>query len=344
MGQQGFWDFQQRQDKLAECKDFLLYLDKLIPWQEFRQVLDIVHQKPRKSNAGRKPIDVILMFKLLMLQRLYNISDAELEYQVNDRLSFMRFLGLGLEDRVPDATTVWLFREELTRLGLIEELFDKFNEHLVKSGYQAQSGQIIDATLVPVPKQRNTRKENQDIKAGKVPEDWEKNPQKLRQKDLDARWTVKNSQSYYGYKNHINVDVEHGFIRCYYVTNAAVHDSQVMGSILDINNESQDLWADSAYQSQDRERVLKLMGFESHIHERSYRDKPLTEEQKENNREKSKIRAKVEHNFGSWVNEMGGKTIKVIGEVRAEAVIGLRNLAYNLKRYIFWQKQELNPE
>ncbi|MGF1577113.1 MAG: IS5 family transposase [Cyanophyceae cyanobacterium] len=344
MSQQGFWDFQSRQEKLAEQKDFLIELDRLIPWEDFRQTLELIHQKTRKSHAGRKPMDVILMFKLLMLQRLYNISDAELEYQVNDRLSFMRFLGLGLEDKVPDATTVWLFREQLTQSDLVRDLFQRFDEYLQTCGYQAQAGQIVDATLVPVPRQRNSREENAQIKAGKVPDSWQDNPKKLRQKDVDARWTSKNGQFHYGYKNHINVDVKYGFIRCYEVSDAAVHDSQILGGILDSENEDKGLWGDSAYRSEVREIVLSLLGFESHIHERGYRDNPLTEEQKVTNREKSKIRAKVEHNFGSWVNEMGGKTIKVIGKTRAKAVIGLRNLAYNLKRYVFWKKQELETE
>ena len=108
MGQQGFWDFEVRHQKLEQKQDFLVRLNRLIPWETFRPLLQQIHEKPRKSNAGRKPTDELLLFKMLVLQKLYNISDEDLEYQVNDRLSFMRFLGLGLEDRVPDATTVWL--------------------------------------------------------------------------------------------------------------------------------------------------------------------------------------------------------------------------------------------
>lgn len=111
MSQQGFWDLENRQQKLAEQKDLLVELNRFVPWELFRKELEVIYEKPRKSNAGRKPVDIILIFKMLLLQRLYNLSDAELEYQVNDRLSFMQFLGLGLEDKVPDATTVWLFRE-----------------------------------------------------------------------------------------------------------------------------------------------------------------------------------------------------------------------------------------
>lgn len=340
MGQQGFWDFEDRHQKLQEKKEFLLDLDKLVPWDTFRPILEQVYDKPRKSKAGRPPTDVVLMFKLLILQQMYNISDDELEYQVNDRLSFMRFLHLGLEDRVPDAKTVWSFRERLQRQGLVEDLFARFGTYLNANGYQAQCGQIIDATLIPIPKQRNSKKENKQIKQGEVPEAWENNVHKLSQKDVDARWTKKRGVSYYGYKSHVNRDVGHGFIRLYQVTDASVHDSQVLGALLDPENDDDELWADSAYRSAEIVEILSWMGFICHINERPYRNRPLTDEQKEANRERSKTRVKVEHVFGAMVNEMGGKAIRTIGLARAKVMLGLKNLTYNLKRYVFWQKQD----
>mgnify|MGYP001801153675 CR=1 FL=1 len=197
MGQQGFWDFATRHQKLESKKDLLTCLDEMIPWDEFRPMLESVYGKPGKRKAGRPPIDVIVMFKLLIVQQLYNISDDELEYQVNDRLSFMRFLHLGLDDSVPDAKTVWSFRERLRQAELVEPLFEQFGAYLNATGYQAQCGQIVDATLVPVPKQRNSRDDNATIKAGKVPDDWHDQPPKLAQKDVDARWTKKNGTSHW---------------------------------------------------------------------------------------------------------------------------------------------------
>jgi IS5 family transposase len=249
---------------------------------------------------------------------LYNISDEELEYQVNDRLSFMQFLGLGLEDRVPDATTVWLFRERLQQYGLVEELFEQFGAYLQGAGYAAKDGQIVDATLIPVPKQRNTREENPTIKQGEVPAEWLSKPHKLAQKDVAARWTKKSGMSYYGYKNHVNSDVGFKFIRRYTVTDASVHDSQVLGELLDADNPGDGLWADSAYLSVLIVEVLALMGFEAHINERAYRNRPLSEEQKTANRERSKIRARVEHVFGDFVTSMGGKVLRSIGLARAQ--------------------------
>jgi transposase, IS5 family len=337
MGQRGFWDVEKREAKLAKQSDLLLRLDRVISWEEFRPILSKIHDKKRKSKAGRKPIDEVILFKMLILQQLYNISDNQIEYQVNDRISFMKFLHLGIEDRVPDATTVWLFREQLTKAGLIEGLFRQFGEYLKEQGYEAKRGQIIDATIIPVPKQRNSRAENAEIKADKVPEEWKEKPDKLSQKDTDSRWTKKNGEKHYGYKNHISVDVEHGLIREYEVTSASVHDSQVIEELLDEENEDKEVWADSAYRSEKIEEIVKTKGFVSEIHERSYRNQPLSEEQNAKNQKKSKTRARVEHVFGSWVNEMGGKLMRLIGKERISAAIGMKNLTFNMKRYAHLQ-------
>lgn len=341
MSQPGFWDWEERQNKLNQKKDLLVKLNEIIPWEAFRPTLERLHDKPRKSNAGRKAIDAVVMFKLLVLQQLYNISDEELEYQVSDRLSFMQFMGFGLADEVPDATTVWLFRKQLSEQGLIELLFEQFDSYLIEHGYAAKGGQIVDATLIPVPKQHNSDKNNEQLKQGKSPQDWQDKPHRRAQKDTDARWTKKGNKSYFGYKDHIGIDAEYGLIRCYVVTDASVHDSQVLGQLLDEDNQSDELWADSAYRSQEVEEVLKLMGFDSHIHERAYRNHPLTEQQKQSNRNKSKTRARVEHVFGRWTMQMGGKLIRSIGLVRAKASLGLKNLTYNLVRYTFLQTQSV---
>jgi IS5 family transposase len=333
IGQQSFWDVEARQAKLNQQKDLLVRLNALITWEAFRPLLEQVHVKPRKSNAGRKPLDVIMMFKLLVLQQLYTISDAELEYQVNDRLSFMQFLGLGLEDRVPDATTVWSFRQQLTEPGLVEPLFEQFDAYLNAQGDSAKGGQIVDATLIPVPTQHNTKAENQQLKQGNIPDDWQNQPHKRAQKDTDARWTKKHGQSYFGYKNHLNVDVKHRLIRRYAVTDASVHDSQVLGQVLDAENELDQLWADSADRAEPIEAALKLMGFDSQIHQRAYRNRPLSEAEKQTNRHKSRTRARVEHVFGTWVMQMGGKLLRSMGLARAQTQLGLKNLTYNFLRF-----------
>ena len=174
-----------------------------------------------------------------------------------------------------------------------------------------------------------------------VPDDWQGQPHKLAQKDVDARCTKKNSVSHYGYKNHVNTDVGYGFIRRYVVTDAAVHDSRVLGELLDAENTDDEIWADSAYFSAAVQAALYWMGFISHIHERAYRNRPLSEEQKTHNTERSRTRANVEHIFGTMTMTMGGKLVRSIGFASAKTQLGLKNLTFNLQRYVFWHKQEL---
>jgi len=203
MGQLGFFDADKRLQALSARGDPLEAIDHLVPWESFRAEIEAVVLTPdelKKSSAGRKPFDAILMFRMLVLQALNNLSDEQVEYQVRDRLSFSRFLGLAIEDSIPDATTLWLFREKLARAGLIEQLFDRFDQHLAAKGYMARGGQIIDASIVLVPTQRNSRDENAELQAGRTPARWKQKPAKVRQKDRDARWTKKHGRR--GRRNH----------------------------------------------------------------------------------------------------------------------------------------------
>jgi transposase, IS5 family len=336
MGQMGFFDVARRYAGLDAKQDPLLRIDALVPWESFRGRLEAVWRRPaaRKSKAGRKPWDAIVMFKAIILCELYNLSDDQVEYQLRDRLSFVRFLGLGLEDTVPDAKTVWLYREQLAEAGVIEALFDDFDGHLKRQGYLAMGGQIVDASIVPVPKQRNSRDDNAKIKAGETPEDWEKQPAKRAQKDTDARWTKKHGRSHFGYKNHVNVDRRHKLVRRYQVTPASVHDSQVIDDVLDPDNTASDVWADSAYRSAEIEAKLAEKGLKSRIHRKGHRARPLSEREHQGNRTRSKVRARVEHVFGAQANDMGGTLVRSIGLVRARARIGLKNLAYNMRRLV----------
>jgi IS5 family transposase len=337
MGQFGFFDADKRLAAISAKGDPLEMIDRVVPFESFRAEIEAVVLTPaeeKKSNAGRKPIDVIVMFRMLVLQSLYNLSDEQVEYQVRDRLSFTRFLRLGIEDRIPDGTTLWLFRETLGKAGLIEKLFARFGQHLEAKGYIARGGQMVDATIVPVPKQRNSHEENEAVKSGKAPEAWEKNPAKSRQKDKDARWTKKHGKSFYGYKNHVNADAKHKLIRQYDVTDASVHDSRKFDGLVNKSNTSEDVYADSAYRSAEIEVKLRARGLRSRIHQRASRHHPLSKAQENANRQKSKVRARVEHVFGAQQTSPGGRIVRTIGIVRAKAKIGLQNLAYNIRRLV----------
>jgi IS5 family transposase len=315
-------DLENRYASLSKTGDPLERLNAIIDWEIFRPILERLDSKERKSKAGRKPTCRILMFKMLVLQRLNGLSDERLQYQVTYRLSFMRFLGVALAGNVPDARTVWAFREALKEHKLADALFERLNQALAEMGIEIKSGQIIDATFVPVPIQRNGRDNNALIKAGAVPIEWgqdTKQPNKLAHKDTDARWTKKGGQNHYGYKNHINIDKDTKLIASHACTDASVHDSQVLEAVLRAQEVGgKEVWADSAHTSQ--------------IIERAYKGKPLSESQEISNKAKSRVRVRVEHVFGHMENSMGGIFVRSIGMARAKVGVALMNLAYNLSR------------
>jgi IS5 family transposase len=319
-----FFAEDNRLAKLSKLGDQLEKLNRVMDWKIFEPLLKSVFVKDTKGAGGRPPYDYVMMFKILILQRIYNIADDQTEFQINDRMSFMRFLGLALGETVPDAKTIWNFRDTLAKAGVIESLFALFARELETRGIVTHKGTIVDATFVDAPKQRNTREENKRIKEGEPPEDWSEH--KRRQKDTDARWTKKNNEVHFGYKDHVKVDADSKIITKYAVTSANVHDSQEFTDFLD--NTDVTVYADSAYMGQEVPGQVR-----TEICEKGYRNHPLTEEQKKTNREKSKIRCRIEHVFGYMTGSMRGITFRGIGKTRADFNIGLTNLVYNMCRY-----------
>lgn len=331
-GSLGLFSEEDRLKKLSSQGDPLEKLNKVIDWEYFREVLE--KTRPKKFvQAGPKPYDPVLMFKILILQRYYNLSDGQMEYQILDRLTFCRFLNITLNDRVPDEKTIWVFREKLVSNGLEKELFDLFATLLEKHGLIANEGKLIDASFIPVPRQRNSRDENKKIKDGDGDNLWEGEPNKKRQKDIDARWTKKNNENHYGFKNHVKADEKHKFVDTYCTTAASVHDSQVLDDLLNDGDKDQGLWADSAYTGEEQKKTLKKYGLINQVHEKGTRNNPLSEGQKRSNTEKSGTRARVEHIFGFMEQSMNKLYFRAVGSKRANGFVGLVNLTYNLFRY-----------
>ena len=208
-GTTGLFAEEFRLEKVSKQGDPLERLNKVIEWEFFRIAIEKVLNTNKIVNAGPKPYDPLLMFKILILQRYYNLSDQQAEYQILDRLSFCRFLGITLNDRVPDEKTIWDFRDRLIKKELDKELFELFKQLLEKHNLIAHESKLIDASFLEAPKQRNKRKENIEIKQGNTPKQWDENPNKKRQKDVDARWTKKNNETHFGYKNHVKVGIFH---------------------------------------------------------------------------------------------------------------------------------------
>jgi transposase, IS5 family len=358
LGQAGFWDIDERYGRLSEAGDPLEKLNALVPWEVFAKPLAKALKRSDGAKGGRPPYDPVMMFRIMVLQALYNLSDDQAEFQIQDRLSFMRFLGLGLGDRVPDAKTIWLFREHLTQAKAVENLFARFDKHLSKAGYLAMGGQIVDATIVAAPKQRNSDAEKADIKAGKVPDAWKDKPARLRQKDRDARWTVKFSKAKvaedgkapqrdiavpaFGYKNHAAIDRRHGFIRGWNVTGASAYDGAQLRNVLNKSNTGSTVWADTAYRSKKNETWLEKNGYVSDIHYKKPKGRPMSEATLRANGRRSKIRAFVEHVFAHQKSRMG-LFVRTIGIARARTKIGMANLAYNLTRFVWHQGRTASP-
>jgi|LSQX01.1.fsa_nt_gb IS5 family transposase len=358
-GNRGLFDEQEIYKKLSAIGNPLEKTSKVIDFELFRKTLeDGVLTKDKKNNAGAKPFDVVMMFKILILQRYYGLGDTQVEYQILDRLSFKKFLGLESGDKVPDEKTVWAFREILTKKGVVEKLFNEFRDYLESKGLIINEGKIIDASFTLAPRQRNTREENKIIKEGRGNELWNDQPHKKRHKDIDARWTKKNNETFYGYKNHAKIDNKSKFIDKYKVTDASVHDSQPLNDLLTEEDKGQDLYADSAYTGDEQEKVVSKYEMNNCVNEKGYRNTPLTNGQKENNTIKSKTRARVEHVFnfivywlhlnktqtslvlysgctifGFMEQSMNGLALRSVGIKRAKGIIGLINFTYNIFRY-----------
>lgn len=330
----GLFDEQIRLEKLSKKQDPLEQLVRHIDFEFFRMPLSkFFDTAADRSKGGRPAYDYVLMFKILILQRYYNVSDDSIEYAILDRLSFMRFLGLGINDPVPDAKTIWLFRDKLSAGGMIEKLFGHLDKQLDTDGIIVHKGKLVDASIVEVPVQRNSRDENKELKEGSIPEEWDEN--KLRQKDTDAQWVTHNGKNYFGYKNHIKADTKTKLITNYKATTANIHDSEMIDELIDKKEDGgQPLYADSAYRSEAIEQACIRKGIQSYIHEKGYRNKPLSKRQQQRNRKKSKTRARVEHIFGFMTNSMNKMYLHYRNFIRNAAAIGLMNLTYNLFRLV----------
>jgi IS5 family transposase len=353
--QAGFWSVEDRLRELSAQGDRLEQLQQIVDFELFRPVLVRAMGPVDRSKGGRPPFDAVLKFKMLYLQAQHGLSFEQTEHLVRDRLSWMRFCGLTIADPVPDANTLRDFREALIEAGAFGWLFEQLDKAIRDAGYIPMGGQIIDASLVAAPRQRNTVEEKEAIKAGKsANEIWPDKSAKAAQKDTDARWTVKSSKGKpkadgamqgdlnipeFGYKTHISVDVEHGFIRRQKVTDAAAHDgARRREGLIDPTNTASGVWADTAYRSATNEAYLRDHGKVSQIHRKKPGNKLMPRRTAQANAKKSKVRARVEHVFAHQKERMG-LFIRSIGIKRAEATVTMSNIACNLGQWRWWESR-----
>lgn len=354
MHQAGLFGLSDQLKRLSDCGDPLETMSRVVDFEIFRPALEKALAYGDGAKGGRPPYNPVAMFKVLILAAQNTVSDARMEFLIRDRLSWLRFLGFDLGAVTPDENTIRLFREKLTRAGALDALFAAFDRRLRERGYLPMGGQIVDATLVAAPKQRNTAAEKEAIKAGKrAAEIWPNQPAKAAQKDTDARWTVKFAKARplpggrpgidiaipsFGYKSSIAICRRYGFIRAAKVTDGARFDGRMLRDVVTRDNTASDVWADTAYRSRDNEAWLTRMGRVSRIHRKKPKGKPMPARTARANAARSIVRARIEHVFARQKDQMG-LFVRTIGIVRAEAKITLANLAYNIDRLIFHERR-----
>lgn len=358
VGQPGFFDQDERLRALSAAGDALERLAAAVDFELFRPELDAALSRSDRSRGGRPPYDAVLMLRVLVLQTLYTLSDDQTEYQLRDRLSFMRFAGLGLHEPVPDAKTIWLFREQLTKAGAIDRLFRRLDAALRDKGVLAMGGQIVEATIVQARPARLTAEEKAVVRRGKIPADW--SPARRAQIDRDARWTLKRGRKrppsedgtsqrqavtlavpMFGYKNHVGIDREHGLIRTWTVTHAAAHDGGQLERLLDADNTAGGVWADTAYRSAANLALLAQRAMVAHLQRAKPRGRPMPPNIRRGNATRGKVRAAVEHVFAAQKQRLR-LVVRTVGLARATTKLGLANLTYNLLR-MAWLERRMAP-
>ena len=367
MRQAGLFGLSDHLKRLSADGDPLEVLAGVVDFEAFRPTLVSALAYSDGTKGGRPPYDPVVMLKVLVLAAQHNVSDARMEYLIRDRLSWLRFLGFDLGAPTPDANTIRMFRERLTQAGALDRLFADFDRSLKEQGYLPMGGQIVDATLVAAPKQRNTDAEKAAVKDGKsASEIWPDEPARARQKDTDARWTIKFAKARpaadgrlqpdiaipsFGYKSTVSICRAFGFIRKGKTTDGARYDGRMLRDVVTQDNTASDVWADGSvladppdrlrshpYRSQKNEKWLARNMLRSRIHHRKPKGRPMPGHIRRGNATKSKVRARVEHVFAHQKAVMG-LTIRTIGIKRAEAKITLANLAYNMHRLIFHERR-----
>lgn len=290
-------------------------LNELIDWSRVEQHLSGIHAKTR----GEKAWPPLLMFKALLLQSWYNLSDPQLEKQLARDLLFRRFVELDLSASVPDHSTFWRFRQTLEQTDLLKQLLSEINQQLSGQGVYIKSGEvsIVDASVIEAKQSRpNKRKDGSSTQ------------------DPEADWNVKNGsdgkrKSTYGFKAHLNVD-EDGLIKATDYSSGSSHDSNHFTGLL--SGDESAAYADSAYQSEKHGQWLSARGIDNRLTKRAYRNRPLSEEDKQFNRTHSGVRSIVERVFGVLKQHYGMRKARYFGLARNRTRFEVMCVAHNIKR------------
>lgn len=286
-------------------------LSGLVKWYRFEKLLAPLRDE---AGPGRPGYPALVLFKAVLLQSLYGLSDRELEEALDDRLSFRRFVGLSLEEVIPDHTVLNRFRNQMAAEGLLERLFAELDRQLEQAGVVLKRGTMLDATLIEAVSARPT----------------EKRPSP----DPDARFAKRHGRagSTFGYKAHVGVDEGSGLIRAVLTTPANVNDTTPADAL--IRGDERAIWADGAYHTHAREAALKARGVKPRLARRPNKHHPvLPPRLAYYNKLIARKRAAVETTFATWKNRMGLRRIRYVGLAKAAAQVLLAAFAFNLRRW-----------
>ena len=316
-----------RRGKVSKAVRTLSEIDKLVDWRMLAEIVSVL-DKSGTERGGRRPIGFEIKLKMIFLQYLFNLSDEELEDQVIDRMSFQKFVGLSYNEEVPDFTTIWKFKEALTKAGLMDSIFTAILAQLEGKGLIVRKGTMIDAIIIQSGNRPLSNKKREELEAEPSP-----------QIDTDARSTAKNGKKHLGYKGHVGVDVESKIIRRRTFTPANVHDSQEMENLM--SGDEQSVWADKAYLRERDKRAARKLGIYYGILDKGKRGRGLTAKQKKRNKQKSKVRASVEHIFGFMRKKLKVTVLAAKNKVRNALRFDMWCIIHNLCRAAFLLKPKL---
>lgn len=294
---------------VTPANEFLDRLDALVDWRPIQQRLEGMFT----ATTGRLPQPPLTVFKMLLLEHCYGLSDPQCEALVLDRLSWRKFVGLTLTEPVPDETTLVRFRQRLIEHALHEQLLALVNQQLAAQGLIVREVTLVDATLVQAARRAPTKG---SPGSG----------------DADADYTIKAGQPHYGYKAHVAADRQHTLIRKADLSAASVHDSQRFEAVVD--GDEQAVIADKAYDSAARRQWLKQRGIANGVLRRARRGERLRETDQRMNRALSAIRSGIEKIFGHWKRSLGYRRVRYLGWARNRLELEFKCVVWNLKRWV----------
>lgn len=317
---------------------FFSQIDKLIDWNPIRGIIEIAYTKGYKPT-GRPSYDSLILFKIELLRTWYGLSDGEVEEQVNDRLSFSRFVGLGLEDTAPDSTTVCRFRNTLVEADLYDMVLNEINRQLSAHGVIVKRGAIVDASITDTPRRPRGRKEYEVVEDRNEAADGDSSEQAMLKEvvkpnvDGEARWIKKMGKLHFGYKRHTVTD-ENGLVLVEETTAANASDIRHLETPLQKANlpEETPVYADKGYDSSQNRDILVRMRLKSRIMHKGSRGRKITEREQRVNARISKIRYKVERTFGSMHRWFRAGVARYVGLAKTHAQHIMEAVAYNLYR------------